>query len=54
MVTVASAMQGDIGLAQLILFAAGIPYVTITDPLDHTFQLLVDRADAQDAASTLA
>jgi hypothetical protein len=45
--------RSEVGLAQLILFAAGIPYVIATDPIDLTAQVLVNPADANDAAAIL-
>jgi hypothetical protein len=45
--------RSDVGLAQLTLFAAGIPYVIATDPIDLTAQVLVNPADAKDAAAIL-
>ena len=53
MVAVASATQRDVGLVELTLFAAGIPYVIATDPIDLTMQVLVNPADAKDAAAIL-
>ena len=53
MVAVASATRTDVALAQLTLTAAEIPYVIATDPIDHTAQVLVDPADAEDAAAVL-
>ena len=54
MVSVAEySTRSDVGLAQLTLFAAGIPYVIATDPTDLTAQVLVDPADAKDAAAML-
>jgi hypothetical protein len=37
----------------LTLSAAGIRYVIATDPIDRTAQVLVDPADAEDAAAVL-
>jgi hypothetical protein len=53
MVGVASATRADVALAQLTLSAAGIRYVIATDPIDRTAQVLVDPADAEDAAAVL-
>ena len=52
-VAVTSATRTDVALAQLTLSAAGIRYVIVTDPVDRTTQVLVDPADAQDAAAVL-
>ena len=53
MVAVASATRSDVAQTQLILSAAGIPYVIATDPIDLTLQVLVEPADARDAAAVL-
>jgi hypothetical protein len=45
--------RSDAGLAQLSLFAAGIPYVIVTGPVDRTAQVLVSPADLEDAAAVL-
>src|SRR5262245_22177193 len=45
--------RSEVGLAELTLFAAGIPYVIATDPVDLTEQVLVNPADLEDAAAIL-